>query len=155
MIFFTPTKYFITVGRAEGVSNLNAFDAALLSACIGNTNLVKISSILPPQCREVAPVRLPLGALVPTAYGTIASEEPGRIISAAVAIALPEDEDDPGLIMEAGELGPCEEVEGTVRRMAAEGMKVRGSPIRRIVSRSVEHKVEHNGAVVAAVVLWN
>ena len=48
-----------TSGHAEGGSSLNAFDNALLVAGIGNINLVKISSIVPP---EVALVELPKGS---------------------------------------------------------------------------------------------
>ena len=72
---------------AEGETPLNAFDAALMAACIGNTNLVKVSSILPPHCEEISPVRLPFGALVPAAYASASGEQPGEIISAAVAVA--------------------------------------------------------------------
>ena len=38
-----------TAGHAEGGTALNAFDNALLAAGIGNINLIKISSILPPD----------------------------------------------------------------------------------------------------------
>lgn len=155
VIVSTPTKYFIAVGHAEGNSDINAFDGALASASIGNINIIKISSILPPECQEVLPVKFPPGALVPSAYGTIASKESNRIISAAVAIAFPEDEKYPGLIMEAGEFGPRQKVEKMVRQMATEGMEMRGKPIRKIISQSIEHRIKRHGAVVAAVVLWN
>ncbi|MFQ5693174.1 MAG: pyruvoyl-dependent arginine decarboxylase [Nitrospinota bacterium] len=155
MIVTTPTKYFLAVGGAEGGSSLNAFDAALMAACIGNTNLVKMSSILPPRCREVPPFRLPPGALVPAAYASVSSGQPGERIAAAVGIAFPEDDEYPGLIMEIAGPGTLAEMEERVRRMAAEGMEMRGQPIRRLVARGAEHRVERHGAVVAAVVLWN
>ncbi|MBI2881859.1 MAG: arginine decarboxylase, pyruvoyl-dependent [Candidatus Tectomicrobia bacterium] len=155
MIVPTPTQYFMTVGCAEGGTALNAFDAALMAACIGNTNILKMSSILPPHCQEVPPFRLPPGALVPAAYATMSSDQPGLIISAAVGIAFPEDEDYPGLIMETQGAGTLAQIEEQVARMAAEGMEKRGKAIRRIVTRGVEHRVERHGAVLAAVVLWN
>ena len=60
---FTKTyqQFFFATGHAEGATPLNAFDGALLASGIGNTNLIKISSILPPQ--------LPADGLPPT-YGT-------------------------------------------------------------------------------------
>ncbi|MFQ5912663.1 MAG: pyruvoyl-dependent arginine decarboxylase [Nitrospinota bacterium] len=155
MILPTPTKYFLAVGRAEGGSALNAFDAALMAACIGNTNIVKMSSILPPRCQEVPPLPLPPGALVPAAYATTSSDQPGRVISAAVGIAFPVDDDYPGLIMEVAGPRTLPEMEGEVSRMAVEGMEMRGQAIRRVVTRGVEHRVERQGAVLAAVVLWN
>ena len=118
MVFKTPTKYFMVCGKAEGYKPLNAFDGALLNAGIGNTNLVRMSSIIPPGCREIEPVKLPFGALVPVAYASHTSETPGEVISAAVAVAIPEDESYPGLIMEYSDAAPKEEVEEVVRRMA-------------------------------------
>ena len=43
-----------TAGRAEGGTPLNAFDNALLAAGIGNINLIKVSSILPPGVELIA-----------------------------------------------------------------------------------------------------
>lgn len=40
--------YTLVGGSGEGATRLNAFDAALLDAGVGNTNLIKLSSILPP-----------------------------------------------------------------------------------------------------------
>jgi arginine decarboxylase len=100
MIFKMPNQYFLTCGASDGYTSLNAFDGALLHAGIGNTNIVKMSSIVPPRCTLVDPVALPPGALVPAAYAAITSDVPGEIISAGVALALPEDENQNGLIME-------------------------------------------------------
>ena len=155
MVFKTPTKFFFACGKAEGYMPLNAFDSALLDAGIGNTNLVRMSSIIPPGAREIEPVKLPYGALVPVAYASLTSDRSGEIISAAVAAAIPEDESLPGLIMEHSARAPREEVEAVVRRMAEEGMKMRGYKIKYLKSVSVEHRVEKVGAVVAAVVLWD
>jgi len=47
-----------------------------------------------------SPRSLPAGSLVPTAYASITSDIPGEIIASAVAVALPEKPDYPGLIME-------------------------------------------------------
>ncbi len=44
-----PKKFSLVAGSAEGTSELNAFDNALLNAGIGNLNLIKVTSILPPQ----------------------------------------------------------------------------------------------------------
>jgi len=53
MIIKTPTSHTFVTGSSEGYTPLNAFDGALLAAGIGNTNLVKMSSIVPPGTREV------------------------------------------------------------------------------------------------------
>ena len=154
MIFKTPTQYFLVSGASDGYMPLNAFDGALLQAGIGNTNLVRMSSIVPPHCQLVPPIALPPGALVPVAYGSLTSDEPGQIISAGVALALPVDEDRNGLIMEYSAKGGRREIEERVRNMSIEGMKLRGWEIKELKSIAIEYKIRKVGAVLAAVVLW-
>jgi arginine decarboxylase len=155
VIIKTPTHYFLVSGASEGFTSLNAFDGALLSAGIGDTNLVKMSSIVPPRCQLISPVPLPPGSLVPTAYASISSDIPGEIISSAVAVALPKEPHYPGLIMEYSGRGTKVDIEETVRRMALEGMKLRMRGTKDLISIAVEHRVQKVGATLAAVVLWD
>jgi len=154
MIFKTPTKYFLVSGASDGFTPLNAFDGALLQAGIGNTNIIKMSSIVPPRCKLISPIALPPGALVPAAYASITSDVPGEIISAGVAIALPKDKNRNGLIMEYSAKGKKEQIEEKVRQMALEGMKFRGWEVQDLNSIAIEYKVKKIGAAFAAVVLW-
>src|SRR3972149_2109217 len=155
MIFKTPTQYFLVSGASDGFTLLNAFDGALLQAGIGNTNIVKMSSIVPPHCQRISPIALPPGALVPAAYAALTSDVPGEIISAGVAVALPEDENQNGLIMEYSAKGEQCKIEEIVRNMAVEGMKLRGWQIKDMKSIAIEYKIKKIGAVLAAVVLWD
>jgi len=154
VIFKTPTQYFLVSGASEGYTPLNAFDGALLQAGIGNTNIVKMSSIVPPHCKAISPIALPPGSIVPAAYACITSDVPGEIISASVAVALPEDENQNGLIMEYSAKGERRKIEEIVRNMAIEGMKLRGWEIKDLNSIAIEYKIKKIGAVLAAVVLW-
>ena len=154
MIYKIPKTYFLVSGSSEGHTPLNAFDGALLNAGIGNTNLVKISSIIPPHSKEIQPITFPQGAIVPTAYASISSDIPGEIISAAVAVALPRDDDQPGLIMEYSARGHREEIELIAENMAREGMSMREQEPKEIKSISAEYKVKKIGAAFAAVILW-
>ena len=154
MVFKTPTQYFLVSGNSDGTTPLNAFDGALLQAGIGNTNIVRMSSIVPPHCERISPIALPPGALVPAAYASLTSDVPGEIISAGVALALPHDEERNGLIMEYSSKGDRATIEETVRNMAVEGMRLRGWEIKELKSIAVEYKVKKIGAVLAAIVLW-
>jgi arginine decarboxylase len=154
VIYKTPKTYFLVSGSSEGHTPLNAFDGALLNAGVGNTNLIKVSSIIPPHSREIQPITFPQGTIMPTAYAHISSDIPGEIISAAVAIALPKDDDQPGLIMEYSARGHREEIELIAQNMAREGMKMRKQETREIKSISAEYKVKKIGAAFAAVILW-
>ncbi len=154
MIFKTPTKYFLVSGASDGFTPLNAFDGALLQAGIGNTNIIKMSSIVPPRCKLISPIALPPGALVPAAYASITSDVPGEIIAAGVAIALPKERGRNGLIMEYSARGRKDQIEEKVRQMALEGMKLRGWEVKDLKSIAIEYKVKKIGAAFAAVVLW-
>jgi len=157
LIVPTPTLHSFVAGASEGFTPLNAFDGALLAAGVGNTNIVKMSSIVPPRTTEVSvgDLGLPPGALVPVAYAAMQSDIPGSIICAAVAAAWSTDEDKPGLIMEYHAHGHREDAERVVRMMAEEGLKMRGWPIARIQTASIDHRVEKIGAAFAGVVLWH
>lgn len=154
-MYETPSHYFLCAGHSEGYSPLNAFDQALIAAGVGDTNLVRLSSILPPDCRQVEPFELPPGSLVPVAYSSIESSTVGELICAAVAIAIPEDSSLPGLIMEYHDATSAGEVRAQVREMAIRGMQRRERPIDRVVVKSAEHVVQRHGAAFAGVVLWN
>ncbi len=126
----------------------------MLEAGVGDTNIVKMTSILPPGCRRIENRALPAGALVPTAYASITSDLPGEVVAAAVAVAVPTDASRPGLIMEYSARGHREEAEEIVRSMAEQGVHYRGLEVERIESISTQHRVERIGTAFAGLVLW-
>ncbi|MGE5549022.1 MAG: pyruvoyl-dependent arginine decarboxylase [Bacteroidota bacterium] len=149
----TPSFFTLVSGAGEAASPLNAFDAALLDAGIGNLNLLRVSSILPPGAVYRPQLTIPPGSLLPVAYGTIASSTPGDLIAAAVAVGRCAP-DRFGVIMECS--GHCSrgEIEARIRAMVAEGFAVRGMPSGEVLVASVEWRVKKIGAVIAAVPLW-
>lgn len=148
----TPKKYFLTAAAAEGKSKLTAFDNALLKGRIGNINLIRVSSILPPATELDDNLQIPPGSLVPTAYGSIVSDVPGETISAAVAVGLSDDSF--GVIMEFSGKCTMAEAEQVIREMVREAFETRQKPLREIKVAAVEHKVEKIGCALAAVPLW-
>ena len=155
MLIKAPTRYFLVAGNDEGFTELNAFDHALLAAGIGDTNLVRMSSILPPKCQRIDPVPLPYGALVPVAYADMTSSTPGQVVAAAVAVAVPTDPELPGLIMEHHGACSAAQAEARVREMAAQGMAHRNREIATIISVAAQHTTLRHGAAFAGVVLWD
>ena len=154
MIFPLPTKYFMVSGSSDGETELNAFDGALLNSGVGNTNLLKVSSILPPNCREIPSFNFKEGSLVPIAYSSITSSICGQIISAAVSIAHPADNKKSGVIMEFHDTDSKSIIEERAEFMAEESMKIRGVAVKNIQSVSSQHVVNKNGASFSGVVLW-
>jgi arginine decarboxylase len=149
----TVTMAAATAGHAEGGTVLNAFDNALLAAGLGNINLVKVSSIIPPDVDIIELPKLKPGALVPTAYAAITSDVRAQVIAAAVGYAVPDDPTKPGVIMEFHDVADRHTAEASVRQMLVESFEVRGETIRELKVVVAEHRVERLGCAVAAVVL--
>ncbi len=154
MIIKTPDKYYLVKGFAEGETELNAFDNSLLAAGVGNTNLVRMSSILPPAAQEIAPVKLPYGALIPIAYAEEASSIPGETVSAGVALGVTDDPTLPGVIMEHHMHGSEEECKSIVIAKVEAAFRTRGWKLAELKFAVISGKVERIGAAFAGVVLW-
>ena len=140
-------------GHAEGGTPLNAFDNALLAAGIGNINLIRVSSILPPEVPVVDLPKIKPGALIPTAYAAMTSDVPGETIAAAVGYAIPDDSGKNGVIMEFHGLATRGEAEAQIRAMLDEAFRVRGEAIAEMRVVAVDHTVERIGCVLAAITL--
>lgn len=155
MIIKRPTKFFMASGNGEGDTPLTAFDAALLDAGIANTNLLRLTSILPPHCVEVPKEDLPPGAIVPVVYSFKSSSTPGEVVSCAVGIGVPADSSSAGLIMEYSHVGEKGVAEEMIRKMVEEGFSKRGWKLKEIKIASAQHKAIKTGAACAAVILWD
>ena len=148
----TPNRLWIAAGAAEGVTELNAFDNALLAAGIGDLNLIKVSSVVPAGAEILhTPPRIAPGSLVPTVYSVMSSDTAGETICAALGIGIGRDSH--GMIFEY-HANSRDVAERVVRGMVEEGFARRGLPLERVTVALAEHRVERLGCAVAAVVLW-
>ncbi|MCX7794815.1 MAG: hypothetical protein N2257_10510, partial [Thermodesulfovibrionales bacterium] len=107
-----PRKFSLVGAASEGKTELTAFDRALLLSGVGNVNLLKVSSILPPGAVYHERIDLQPGILLPIAYGSIVCSEEGRLISASVAVGISR-KDSYGVIMEFS--GYCSKKEAEER----------------------------------------
>ena len=147
-----PDSLWVTAASAEGETELNAFDNALLQAGIGNLNLIKVSSVIPRRaCIVPAPLEIAPGTLVPAVYSVNSSAVPGETISSAVGLGF--SRDNHGMIFEHGS-GSADAAERVVREMVAEAFARRGMDLAEVVVRTAEHRVQRVGCTVAAVILW-
>ncbi|MGE5553765.1 MAG: pyruvoyl-dependent arginine decarboxylase [Betaproteobacteria bacterium] len=149
----TPTRYSLVSGVAEGQTPLTAFDRALLAAGIGNLNLLKVSSILPPGAVYVSQLTIPPGSLLPVAYAAMTSATPGDLIAAAVAVGRG-DPEEYGVIMETSGHFTRQEIEAHIKAMVEEAFATRQKCLVRVEVAAVAHQVERLGCVLAAVPLW-
>lgn len=148
--------HFCTAGAGVGVSafELLSFDRALRQAGFADYNLLRVSSILPPNVQLRPHIDVPKGALLPTAYGVFSSNEEGRTIAAAVSLAFPTDPNAIGVIMETEGYMTEREAHELVATMAEEAMDDRNLRIARMEVVAVEAQVELYTTVFAGVALW-
>lgn len=155
MVYYVPKHYAFVKGAAEGTSQLNAFDNALLEAGIANFNLIKVSSILPPACKQSFFFDLPKGMLLPIVYSSYGSNKKNEIVSATVGVGIPKDfEISNGLIMEFASTSNKSESEKIVSLMITEGMVNRNIKLDNIILHSIEYTVKNIGCVFSGIVLW-
>lgn len=155
-LFPQATKIFITSGSgiAAWPLNLLAFDRALRKAGIADYNHLRVSSIVPPgtEIVEGSPV-YPLGSLVPTVYSRAQGEE--GIISACIALAIPKDKRDNGVIFEVAGEFTKDVAEERAHSMASLAMGDRNIRIDTIRCFSIQLTIPegHAGCVLVAAVM--
>ncbi|HIJ00130.1 MAG TPA: pyruvoyl-dependent arginine decarboxylase [Candidatus Methanomethylophilaceae archaeon] len=86
-----PKKFFISSGAAiSEVSDLNAFDMALINAGLGEQNMLSVSSVIPEGAEQVEPRTLPMGAITHCVLAQMRGSE-GELISAGISYAFRKD----------------------------------------------------------------
>ena len=99
-----PVKAFLTKGVGVHKDKLASFELALRNAEIEKCNLVYVSSIMPPNCKMIAREDgiklLRPGQITFCVMARSETNEPNRLISSAIGIALPKDNDQYGYISE-------------------------------------------------------
>ena len=113
---YVPSEVFLTKGVGIHRDELRSFELALRDAKIEKYNLVYVSSILPPNCavvpREKGLERLCAGEIVHCVMSRNSTNEPHRLVSAAIGVALPKDENNYGYLSEHHAFGQNEKVSG-------------------------------------------
>lgn len=99
-----PKKMFFTKGVGHHKNKLQSFELALRNAGIEKCNLVNVSSIFPPDCRivsrEEGEKQLKSGEITFVVMAREATNEPNRLVGAAIGLARPKDKKQYGYISE-------------------------------------------------------
>ncbi len=114
---FVAKRMFFTKGKGVADMQLSAFAAALREAGIERFNLVRVSSIIPPNCelvkKEVGLPLLSAGAVTFVVLSRMESNEPNRLIAASIGMARPVQMVGFGYLSEYKVFGETEEVAGS------------------------------------------
>jgi arginine decarboxylase len=111
-----PRRIFLTKGKGQHKEKLASLEQALREAGIAPFNLVKISSIFPPGCRLISKQEgiklLHPGQIVFLVMSENATDEPHRLISASIGLAIPNDRTRYGYLSEHHSFGQDEQEAG-------------------------------------------
>lgn len=106
---FVPKSMFFTKGKGIAKEKLTSFEMALRAAGIAQFNLVRVSSIFPPQClfypKKDGLALLEPGQICFVVMAETTSNEPNRLMAASVGLALPSDRSHWGYLSEHHSFG--------------------------------------------------
>jgi len=104
-----PKRMFFTKGVGYHRNKLQSFELALRAAGIEKCNLVFVSSIFPPECKIISKDKgiqaLVAGQITFAVLSKLSTNEPNRVLTAAVGLARPKDKNQYGYISEHNAFG--------------------------------------------------
>ena len=99
-----PKRVFFTRGVGKHRHELQSFELALRNAGIEKCNLVNVSSIVPPDCKIVTKdkgiTNLKPGQITYCVMSRNTTNEPNRLVGAAIGVAIPKEKNSYGYISE-------------------------------------------------------
>jgi len=99
-----PKYFFLTKGSGKHEDYLQSFELSLRDAGIQHLNIVQVSSIVPPRCKQISKVQglkmLRPGEITFAVLDMNSTNEPQKTITSSVSVALPPNKKDYGYIAE-------------------------------------------------------
>jgi arginine decarboxylase len=120
-----PKRIFFTKGVGKHKERLTSFELALRDAGIASQNLVRVSSIFPPNCKLISRSQglkyLHHGEVVFTVVAENSTREPHRLMASSIGVAIPADRNTYGYLSEHHSFGETEDQAGDyAEELAAE-----------------------------------
>jgi len=113
---YVPSKIFLTKGAGRHKDKLTSFEMALRDAKIACFNLVRVSSIFPPGCKVILVNKglqmLQPGQIVHCVMSENSTNEPNRLVSASIGLAIPADKEQHGYFSEYHSFGETDKQTG-------------------------------------------
>jgi len=111
-----PKYFFLTKGVGKHKDQLQSFELALRDAGIEFCNLVNVSSIVPPGCKQVPRERglkmVQAGEITFVVLARNATNEPHRLIVSSIGVAIPSGKNQYGYLSEHHTFGQTDDKAG-------------------------------------------
>lgn len=120
-----PKRLFFTKGVGRHKERLTSFEMALRDAGVASQNLVRVSSIFPPNAKLISRKEgltfLSPGEVVFAVIAENSTREPHRLVTSSIGVAIPTDRNTYGYLSEHHSFGETEEQAGEyAEELAAE-----------------------------------
>jgi arginine decarboxylase len=129
-----PKRMFFTKGVGKHRERLTSFELALRDAGIAAQNLVRVSSIFPPNCKMLARKEgvkyLSPGEVVFAVVAENSTHEAHRLLASSIGVAIPADKNTYGYLSEHHSFGETEYAEELAAEMLATTLNVEFDPDR-------------------------
>ncbi len=113
---FVPKEIFFVKGVGKEKERLASFEMALRDGNIAEYNLVKVTSIFPPNCKVISPKegvkKLKPGQILYVVLAESSTNEPNRLIAASIGVAIPKDPNQYGYLSEHHSYGETQQKVG-------------------------------------------
>jgi len=111
-----PRSFFLTKGVGRHKESLSSFELALRDAGISQFNLVTVSSIVPPGCKQIPREQgvgyLKAGEIVFLVLARNSTNEAHRLVASSIGIAIPAGQTEYGYLSEHHSYGQTDEDAG-------------------------------------------
>jgi arginine decarboxylase len=111
-----PRQFFLTKGVGKHKESLSSFELALRDAGINRFNLVTVSSIIPPGCKQIPKDQgaelLKPGEIVFLVLARNSTNEPHRLVASSIGVAIPSNPSEYGFLSEHHSFGQTDEDAG-------------------------------------------
>src|SRR5579871_5341298 len=120
-----PKRIFLTKGVGKHKERLTSFELALRDAGIAAQNLVRVSSIFPPNCKLISRKEglkfLHAGEVTFAVVAENSTREPHRLVASSIGLAMPADRNTYGYLSEHHSFGEPDNIAGEyAEELAAE-----------------------------------
>lgn len=139
---FLASRFCTVSGIGRDEYDIASFDKALVESGLGDYNLVRVSSIIPPAAKYVTNIDYPKGSVLFTAYAKNSTKLEQMIASAVVA-AIPHDIENVGVIMEYSCNGTKDQATSIATSLAVDALNRRGINKYDLFVKSVEAQGKH------------
>ena len=153
---FVASNYTLVSGiSVKDEFEILSFDNALINAKVSDYNILRVSSILPAGCCYQPAISNCKGAVLHMAYASCTKKGVG-VISSAVAVGIPDDDYNIGVIMEYSDFEKKEYCINIVENLVKTAMGNRKIYIKEIVSIGCEADLseDYYATTFAGIAIW-